>query len=81
MNAPTRGSQQRAGRRERGPRRTSAFKDAANIGFTSVLFRRIPAVSSVAPGSPALLPEGHRHGSRSQAGVGLRMQETARARL
>ena len=39
-----------------GPRRTSAFKDAAMLGFTSVLCRLIPSVSSSAPGSPALLP-------------------------
>jgi hypothetical protein len=39
-------SNQSAGLRDRGPRRTSTFKDAAIIGFTSVLFRRIPSGSS-----------------------------------
>jgi hypothetical protein len=39
-----------------GPRRTSAFQDAAIIGFTSVLCRLLPSVSSSAPGSPALRP-------------------------
>jgi hypothetical protein len=39
-----------------GPRRTSACKDAAMLGFTSVLCRLIPSVSRAAPGAPALLP-------------------------
>jgi hypothetical protein len=73
--------QAKRGLRERGPRRTAAFQDAAMSGFTSVLCRRIPCVSSAAPGSRALLPEGRRHGSRAKAVGRVSIQETARARL
>ena len=69
-----------AGLRDMGPRRTAACSDAAMRGFMSVGFRLIPAVSSAAPGSPALLPEGHRHGSRAQAVWRCSMPETVRAR-
>src|SRR5918994_1724723 len=55
ISEPARGSKQRAGLREMGPGRTSAFHDAAMIGFTSVVSRLIPSVASSAPGSPALL--------------------------
>jgi len=67
VEEPERVSNHSAGRRDRGPRRTAAFHDAAMIGVTSVLCRRIPVVSSAASGSLALLPEGRRHGSRSKA--------------
>ena len=55
ISEPERVSNQSAGLREMGPRRTAAFHDAAMIGFTSVVSRLIPSVSSSAPGSPALL--------------------------
>ena len=64
-----------------GPRRTSAFKDAALLGFTAVLCRLLPAVSRSAPGSPALLPEVRRNCSRANAVLRLRLTETARASL